>query len=149
MIIDPVAPHCQNEYHSLFDQLLQYVILLMVCSLASHHWSAGVPHTVGNSWWNPLPRVDSSPMSWQFLAESPLIPCSASVGTSRSKHPPDGKDSMIHYSEGSIHENVIKMIRPLTTFNLSNEIKTMVPKSKESWNCYHLEDFSSVDCHQG
>jgi hypothetical protein len=37
-------------------------------------------------------------MSWLFPAESLFIPCSASVGTSHSKLPPDGNDARIHYS---------------------------------------------------
>jgi hypothetical protein len=33
-----------------------------------------------------------------FPAESPFIPCSVSVGSSRSKRPPDGNESRIPYS---------------------------------------------------
>jgi hypothetical protein len=71
----------------------------------------------------------------------------ASVGSPRTKNPPDGNNSRIPYSEGSLppkhnflkfkHENVIKiknkpdpaLLRPS---NLSNEIKKRVPKSRET-----------------
>jgi hypothetical protein len=58
-------------------------------------------------------------MSWIFPAESLFIPWRASVGSPRKKNPPDGNNSRIPYSEGSLppmhnflkfkHENVIKM----------------------------------------
>jgi hypothetical protein len=73
--------------------------------------------------------------------------CCASVGAPHSKSPPDGNNSRIPYSEGSLphkqnflkfkHENVIKMKNKpapalLRPSNLSNEIKKRVPKSRET-----------------
>jgi hypothetical protein len=80
--------------------------------------------------------------SGRFLVNELVIPgritWRASVGSPRTKNPPDDNKSRIPYSEGSLphkhnflkfkHENVIKMknkpdpalLRPL---NLSNEIK--------------------------
>jgi hypothetical protein len=77
-------------------------------------------------------------MSWKFQAESLFIPWRASVGSPRTKNPPDGNNSRIPYSEGYLppkhnclkfkHENVIKMKNKpdpaiLRPSNLSNEIK--------------------------
>jgi hypothetical protein len=70
-----------------------------------------------------------------------------SVGSPRTKNPPDGNHSRIPYLEGSlphkdnffkfIHENVIKMKNKpdpalLRPSNLSNEIKERVLKSRET-----------------
>jgi hypothetical protein len=82
--------------------------------------------------------VNSSSMSWQFPAESLFILWRASVGSPRTKNPPDGNNLTISYSEGSlphkqnflkfIHENVNKIKNKpdpaqLRPSNLSNEIK--------------------------
>jgi hypothetical protein len=82
--------------------------------------------------------VDSSSMSWKFLAESLFIPWRASVGSPLTKNPPDDNSSRIRYLEGSlphkhnflkfIHENFIKLKNKpdpalLQPSNLSNEIK--------------------------
>jgi hypothetical protein len=76
-----------------------------------------------------------------------LLLCCASVGTPHSKSLPDGNNSRIPYSEGSLphehnflkfkHENVIKMKNKpapalLQPSKLSNEIKKRVPKSRET-----------------
>jgi hypothetical protein len=73
--------------------------------------------------------------------------CCASVGAPHSKSPPDGNNSRIPYSEGSLphkqnflkfkHENVIKMKNKpapalLRPSKLSNEIIKRVPKSRET-----------------
>jgi hypothetical protein len=76
--------------------------------------------------------------SGRFLVNELVIPGRASVGSPRTKNPPDGNKSRIPYSEGSLphkhnflkfkHENVIKMknkpgLALLRPSNLSNEIK--------------------------
>jgi hypothetical protein len=73
--------------------------------------------------------------------------CCASVGAPHSKSPPDGNNSRIPYSGGSLphkhnflkfkHENVIKMKNKpapalLRPSNLYNEIKKRVSKSRET-----------------
>jgi hypothetical protein len=82
--------------------------------------------------------IDSSSMSWLFPAESLFIPWKASVGSPRTKNPPDGNNFRIPHLEGSLprkqnflklkHKNVFKMKNKpdpalLRSSNLSNEIK--------------------------
>jgi hypothetical protein len=79
--------------------------------------------------------VHSLSMSWKFSAESLFLPWRASIGSPRTKNPPDGNNSRIPYSEGSLqrkhnflklkHENNVKMknkpyLALLRLLNLSN-----------------------------
>jgi hypothetical protein len=60
---------------------------------------------VEGEWWQSTDEilpVDSSSMSWLFLAELLFIPWRASVGSPRKKNPPDGNKSRIPYYEGSL-----------------------------------------------
>jgi hypothetical protein len=98
-------------------------------------------------------------MSWEFPAESLFIPWRASVGSPRTKNPPDDNKSRIPYSEGSLlrkhnflkfkHENVIKMknkpdLALLRRSNLSNEIKKRAPISVTSLYTYVRYSYKSV-----
>jgi hypothetical protein len=60
--------------------------------------------------------VDSSSMSWQFLAELLIILWRASVGSPHKENPPDGNKSRIPYYEGSLPPKKICLKLPFGGF---------------------------------